>query len=212
VAGVLRLSTTLLVRLHLRERNCGERDKAMLDASGNGVAIVPERDLARPPLGRLLDVTAPTIAPALPSVPPISPAPAPSEASMRIESLELELAGARQETLLARRDADLARQEMLTANTSSGELASARVRIAALEGETALTRSALDESSRKLSALEAERDAQLAELRLAHAQLASATEDLRAAYERLHELEIAQGIEQQRQQQPRTASRYAWHS
>jgi predicted nucleic acid-binding Zn-ribbon protein len=152
-------------------------------------------------------------------------------------SLELELAAARQET-------ELARQEMLAANASGEELATARTRIAELEGETMLTRSALDEASRRIESLEqaalaaagveaelqaatervqaleraamtagsaeAELHQMQAELQQTQAQLASTTENLRVAYERLHQFEIAQALQQH--QQARTASPFAWQS
>jgi hypothetical protein len=172
---------------------------------------------------------APLPAAVVEAAPPL-PGPEPAEASTRIMSLELELAAARQET-------ELARQEMLAVNAAGEELAAARTRIAELEGETTLTRSALDESSRTIEALEqaalaaAGVEAELqaatervqaleraamaagsvdAELQQTQAQLASTTENLRAAYERLHQFEIAQALQQH--QQARTASPFAWQS
>jgi hypothetical protein len=177
-----------------------------------------EHDRTGLPLGQLLIslsyVTASTIAQVLATiaavptdVPPISPAPAPvappafpgpgpTEASTRIESLELELAGARHETMLARRDADLVRQEMLALEQAAAAAHGAESELIAAAG--------------RIQALEAERDARVAELLETQARLASTTQNLRAAYERLHRFEIAEAIEQHRQAQ--RASRYAWHS
>jgi Zn-dependent protease with chaperone function len=75
-------------------------------------------------------------------------------------------------------------------------------RIPALEVDLAAARQA-----------EAERDAHAAELAQARGQLASATENLTAAYERLQQYEAAWAAQQaQLAQQPRTASPFAWQS
>ena len=165
-----------------------------------------------PPASVVPSLPAPVPAAVVQAAPPL-PGPELAEASTRIMSLELELAAARQET-------ELARQELLAASPAGEELAAARTRIAELEGETTLTRSALDEASRKIEALEqaalaaagvqAELQQTRAELQQTQAQLLSSTENLRTAYERLHQFEIAQALQQH--QQARTASPFAWQS
>jgi phage shock protein A len=58
--------------------------------------------------------------------------------------------------------------------------------------------------------VEAELEQTRAALEQSQAQLASTTENLRAAYERLHQFEIAQALQQH--EQARTASPFAWQS
>jgi hypothetical protein len=119
-------------------------------------------------------------------------------ATAKIEALELELAAASSagssleeaESKIAQLESDLANARMDAA------------RIPALEVDLAAARQA-----------EAERDAHAAELAQARGQLASATENLTAAYERLQQYEAAWAAQQaQLAQQPRTASPFAWQS
>ncbi|HEY4414014.1 MAG TPA: hypothetical protein VGN06_13550 [Gaiellaceae bacterium] len=119
-------------------------------------------------------------------------------ANAKIEALELELATA------ASAGSSLEEAESKIAQLES-DLANARLdasRIPALEVDLAAARQA-----------EAERDAHAAELAQARSQLASTTESLTAAYERLQQYEAAWAMQQaQLAQQPRTASPFAWQS
>lgn len=133
-------------------------------------------------------------------------------ANTRITELEMELASvastsAEQLSAAHARIAEL-EQALASASTASAdELVTARTRIAELESDADALRGTATE---RIQSLEAERDAQTAELRQTQAQLASATENLRAAYERLHQFEIAQALQQH--QQARTASPFAWQA
>lgn len=117
------------------------------------------------------------------------------------------------------------RQRAEAADAADGMLATARARVAELEAEVATARSAGFEriqalesevettrnaASDRIQALEIERDARVTELQQMHTQLVSTTENLRSAYERLHQFEIAQALQQH--EQARTPSPYAWQS
>lgn len=120
------------------------------------------------------------------------------DANAKIQALELELAAA------SAAGSSLEEAESKIAQLES-DIANARLsasRIPALEVDLAAARRA-----------EAERDAHAAELAQARSQLASTTESLTAAYERLQQYEAAWAMQQaQLAQQPRTVSPFAWQS
>ncbi|HEY2072394.1 MAG TPA: hypothetical protein VGG88_02330, partial [Gaiellaceae bacterium] len=95
--------------------------------------------------------------------------------------------------------------EMGTAGDS--KLRAARAPVSELEAEVSAARSA---ASDRIQALEIERDARANEAQQMQAQLASTTKNLRDAYERLHQFEIAQALQQH--EQARTASPFAWQA
>jgi hypothetical protein len=155
---------------------------------------------------------------------PVTPAPpvpelvvlpsfAETEAATRIASLELELAGAVEEAQRARQELELLRHESTVepAHATDMELFAAHARVAELEVDNESTHLALDAANARSAAL----DAELANARLATAdhsacafqvqqlqsELAMSTENLRAAYQRLHQFEIAAALQQAHAQQ-----------
>ena len=101
------------------------------------------------------------------------------------------------------------RQRAEAAETADAALATAQARNAELESEIAATRTA---GSDRIQALELERNARVSELQQTQAQLASTTENLRAAYERLHQFEIAQALQQHQAQQAQPVAQHAWQA
>ncbi|MGH2999999.1 MAG: hypothetical protein ACRDNM_11935, partial [Gaiellaceae bacterium] len=132
------------------------------------------------------------------------------------------------------RIAELEHELANAASASADELSAARTRVAELDHEMLALRQQADAAqeaddllaqentrvaeleaaaSDRIQALEIERDARVTELQQTQAQLASATENLRAAYERLHQFEIAHALQQhQVQTQQPAASPFAWQS
>ncbi|MDE3024974.1 MAG: hypothetical protein KGI93_05325, partial [Acidobacteriota bacterium] len=158
--------------------------------------------------------------------------------SARAGQLELDLAAARtraaeldHELFALRQRAEAAEAALASANERAGQLEAeigqmraadaaetraTRSRVADLEAEAESARSSF---LARLHALELERDARARELQQTQAQLASSTENLRSAYERLHQFEIAQALQQHQAGQPqaegqqsRPASPFAWQS
>lgn len=129
----------------------------------------------------------------------------------RARELEQELAAARTRAAELDRQLVALRESVEQAETVEAALASANARIAELEADVESARSA---SSGRIQALELERDARARDLQQTQAQLASATENLRSAYERLHRFEIAHALQQHeataRQAPP--ASQFTWQS
>jgi hypothetical protein len=165
-----------------------------------------------------------------------------TESMTRIAALELELASASQEAQLARQELALARQESATADpqTDERELFTAHVRIAELEVDVEATHLALEAANARSAVLDREltnarratvnHDACALQVQQLHADLAMTTENLREAYARLHQHEIAAALQQAQQleaaqqvvqqvvQQPahtqdtRPASPFAWQT
>ena len=157
-------------------------------------------------------------------------------ANARVSELEHEVANAANasadelsaaRTRVAELDHELfgLRQRAEAAEAADGMLATARARVAELEAEVEAARNAASDriqaleveletrrnaASDRIQALEVERDARVTELQQMHAQLVSTTENLRSAYERLHQFEIAQALQQH--EQARTSSPYAWQT
>ena len=116
------------------------------------------------------------------------------------------------------------RQRAEAADAAEGMLGAARAHVAELEAELpglrrraeaadaaeAEVETARNVAADRIQALEIERDARVTELQQMHAQLVSTTENLRSAYERLHQFEIAQALQQH--EQARTSSQYTWQS
>lgn len=137
-------------------------------------------------------------------------------ATSRITELELEIASARQAEQIARQEEQLARQELMAARASGDELGAASARIAELEESHAEMRRQLTASAERSEQLERElnevRMGAVDELQRTQHELAQTTENLRAAYQRLHEYEIAAAFQQQTAQPARTVSPFAWQA
>jgi DNA repair exonuclease SbcCD ATPase subunit len=141
-------------------------------------------------------------------------------ANVRVAELEQELANAATasanelsaaRTRVAELDHELfgLRQRVEAAQTADAALAASQARNAELESALDATRAA---ASDRIHALETERDARVTELQHTQAQLTTTTENLRTAYERLHQFEIAQALQQHQVQQVQPASQFAWQS
>jgi len=137
------------------------------------------------------------------------------DASSRIAELELEVASARQAEHVARQAEQVARQQLAGLRGASGQLGAAAARIAEVELSYVEIRRQLESSMEQSEQLERE----LSEVRLGAAgelqrtqhELALTTENLRAAYARLHEYERAQAFEQPARP-ARAASSFAWQA
>lgn len=138
------------------------------------------------------------------------------DASSRIAGLELEIASARQAEQVARQEEQLARQELMAARTAGDELGAAAARVAELEESHAAMRRQLTESMERSEQLERElselRMGTVDELQRTQHELALTTENLRAAYQRLHEYEVAAAFQQQAAPPARTVSPFAWQA
>lgn len=143
--------------------------------------------------------------------PAAPPPPVLLTAKSRAAELELEVASARQEEQVARREELHARQELAAAQASGDQLGAAAARIAELETSHAEMKRQLQASMERSEQLERE----LTEVRMgAVDELQRTQHELRAAYARLHEYEIAAAVQPQRPAADpmRTVSPFAWQS
>jgi len=146
----------------------------------------------------------------------VQAAPVAQDASSRIAALELEVASARQAEHVARQAEQLARQQLAAARRASGQLGAAAARIAEVETSYAEIKRQFVSSMERSEQLERElsevRQGAAGELQRTQHELAVTTENLRAAYARLHEYERAHAFQQQPSRQARAASSFAWQA
>jgi len=148
------------------------------------------------------------------AAPPSAPQ---QDLSARIAQLELDVASARQAEQVARQAEQVARKQLAAAQTSGDALGAAAVRIAEVEASYVEMRRQLLSSMERSEQLERElsevRQGAVGELQRTQHELAVTTENLRAAYARLHDYELTQAFRQQQPHEPaRTASPFAWQA
>lgn len=154
----------------------------------------------------------------------VAPEPLPGldlvEAQRRIaELVELAVASARRETGATRQDTVIAKHE---AEIALQDADAARRDLAASREDAEAARSSADAIRRELAAARVENEACALKVQQLQAELAMTTENLRNAYARLHQFEIAQALQQAQPapqvqhaapaQDARPASPYTWQS